>query len=349
MLVEILQYRGGIIVLSQQYSHLFQRQTSLVQGAYLFEHILIHPLLQFLAGQHRMTVLFSTLDAQCDAPEALGVLGLAWRGLLLHVGIYAVLSAYAEPCIRGNAVQQKCCLWEEAVVEVYYTMFATVVRVQRFCPRVPRVHALCQSAQQAPLSATPAIYALLYVAHYQIRASQCLVLEQKHTEVVPLQTARILELVYHYVPQHGTYLLEHEGVVLSVYQSREQGRGARQGECLPLLVYVPHYLVYAREQLQLVGIVPCQFGGIELACQFLLLAQELLEPVAQGIHQRARPSIVLVLLQQQSATVLQKLLEDFPLCHVLGILVIQQSLQICGRCRRLLAHHFRLACAQHVP
>ena len=319
-----------------------------MQGAYLLEHISIHPLLLFFAGEYRVAVGLRALDAQCGAPEALGVLGLAWRGLLLHIGIYAVLASYAEPCIRGNAVQQKCRLWEEAVVEVYNAVFATVVRVQRFSPRFPCVHALCQSAQQAPLTATPAVYALLYVAHYQVRASQCLVLEQKHTEVVPLQTARILELVYHYVPQHGAYLLKHEGVVLSVYQSREQGRGARQGECLPLLVYVPHYLVYAREQLQLVGIVPCQFGGIELACQFLLLAQELLEPVAQGIHQRARPGIVLVLLQQQSASVHQEFLEDFPLCHILGILVIQQSLQICGRCRRLLAHHFRLACVQHV-
>ena len=348
MLVEILQYGGGIIVLAEQYCHLFQWQTCLVQGAYLFEHILIHPLLHLLAGQHRVSVLLRTLDAQCGAPEAFGVLCLAWRGLLLHIGIYSVLASYAESCIRSNAVQQKGSLGKEPVVEVYYAVFATVVRVQSLGARFPRVHALCQPAQQAPLTATPAVYALLYVTHYQVRATQCLVLEQKHAEVVPLQTARILELIYHYVPQYGAYLLEHKGIVLSVYQAREQGRGARQGEGLPLLVYVPHYLVNARKQLQLVGIVPCQFGGIELACQFLLLAQELLEPVSQGVHHRTSPGIVLVLLQQQSATVLQKLLEDFTLCRLCRIFVIQNVLQICGRSRCLLAHQIRLACAQHV-
>ena len=35
MLVEILQYGGGIVVLSEQYGHLFQWQACLVQSAYL--------------------------------------------------------------------------------------------------------------------------------------------------------------------------------------------------------------------------------------------------------------------------------------------------------------------------
>ena len=99
----------------------------------------------------------------------------------------------------------------------------------------------------------------------------------------------------------------------------------------------------------MVGIVPGQFGGVELAVQFLLHFKELAEPVAQCMHCRAGRGIAPVLCQQQYRTVHQKFIEGLALGHLLVVLFLEDVQQVRCRRRQSLAHQFRCAGALYVP
>ena len=66
--------------------------------------------------------------------------------------------------------------------------------------------------QHTPVARTPAVDALLHVAHNQVAVLFAVAhaLLEQHLEVLPLHGARVLELVDHHVLQMRTYLLEDE-------------------------------------------------------------------------------------------------------------------------------------------
>ena len=76
--------------------------------------------------------------------------------------------------------------------------------------------------EQSPVARTPSVDTLLHVAHDQVRtAFMTHGLVQQYLEVLPLNGARILKLVYHHVFQLGAYLLEDKGRIALANQGVE--------------------------------------------------------------------------------------------------------------------------------
>ena len=105
------------------------------------------------------------------------------------------------------------CLGEEGVVEFYDVTLGAVVCVQR--EDVHHVLStrefLVDGIQEAPVTGTPAVDALLDIANNEILGIDMThTLLQQYLEVLPLDGRRVLELVDHDVLQARTDFLEDE-------------------------------------------------------------------------------------------------------------------------------------------
>ena len=124
----------------------------------------------------------------------------------LHVVLAAALLKVVELYLGGTL--------EESVVEVDDTARRTVVVRQRaYVEHVAHLRKLALDVvQHTPVARTPAVDALLHVAHNQVAVLFAVAhaLLEQHLEVLPLHGARVLELVDHHVLQVRTNLLEDE-------------------------------------------------------------------------------------------------------------------------------------------
>ena len=77
--------------------------------------------------------------------------------------------------------------------------------------------------QQPPVARSPTVYTLLYIAYDEVGVVfMAHALLQQHPKIFPLDSAGVLELVYHNVVQVSTYLLEYKGRVAVLYNGVKQ-------------------------------------------------------------------------------------------------------------------------------
>ena len=129
--------------------------------------------------------------------------GFTFRHILTHVGIGRTqFHGFSPHHLLQPFLLFFCGEDEELVVEVDYLPARTVVGVegQYFQQRVIIVEFLFDAVEQPPVTVAPTVDALFHVAHNQVVGAMAHALVEKHLEVVPLQCACILKLVYHDAP-----------------------------------------------------------------------------------------------------------------------------------------------------
>ena len=127
--------------------------------------------------------------------------------LLFHIGIKRADDIRSQQLIQRMGGMRK-----ESVVEQDNLPAGAVVMVQRFYLRLLEF-LLQAAAQQAPVAPSPAVNALLDIAHHQgVVAGGHAVLQQR-AEVVPLDIGRILEFVQEEVVEaHAQFLIDERSV-----------------------------------------------------------------------------------------------------------------------------------------
>ena len=111
-----------------------------------------------------------------------------------------------------------------------------------------------QSREDFPVSASPAVDALLDVAHNQAAFLLRQTLLQEQVEVFPLHARSILKLVNHHRIDGGTnFFVDKRSIALS-NQAVEQGVSVRQKETVVRLILQPHLLVDVRQQPEVVQV-----------------------------------------------------------------------------------------------
>ena len=151
---------------------------------------------------------------------------------------------------------------EKLVVEADDARLASPVRVERtfFDAETPVVP---QSCEDFPVSASPAVDALLDVAHNQAAFLLRQTLLQEQVEVFPLHARSILKLVNHHRIDGGADFLVDKRSVAFPNQAVKQGVGVRQQETVVRLILQPHLLVDVRQQPQVVQVTQREVARIE--------------------------------------------------------------------------------------
>ena len=103
--------------------------------------------------------------------------------------------------------------------------------------------------KQSPVARAPAVDALLDVADNQVLGVlMAHALFEQHLEVLPLDGAGILELVYHDVLQLGAYLLEDERRVVVFDERVEQLLRVAEQKPIGLIIQRSHLVFDAVQQ-----------------------------------------------------------------------------------------------------
>ena len=93
--------------------------------------------------------------------------------------------------------------------------------------------------QQPPVGASPAVDALLDVAHYQAGTAGVHTVAEQGFEVVPLHPGGVLELVQQVVVQAGAHALVYKRCVAAVDDVRQEARGVRKQDQVVAAAVVP--------------------------------------------------------------------------------------------------------------
>ena len=194
--------------------------------------------------------------------EGYGDVAFVFRlhGLLLHIAI-DILDL--ESCLRLYVVQRLGRFGEESIIEINNILLAAEVVAQFFVLRREACQFLLYILQDGPVAVTPTIDALFDVANEEVVAARRLVLYEQHLEVVPLQSAGILELVYHYVVELRAYLLENKRRIRLLHQLAQQSRGLAQVELVVLGIDTVSFLLYHVQQAQRVQVSERQLSSID--------------------------------------------------------------------------------------
>ena len=168
-------------------------------------------------------------EGEADVSEPLFLFG----NFLTHIVVYFL---QPERCVGIQAVELTGGFREEVVVEADDVFAAAPVRLERLFVRVPLTQLFFESVQQTPGAASPAIDALLDVAHDEIAAADGLVFEEQRLENLPLQRAGVLKLIDHHVVQFCTDFIEIKRGVRAFEQCGQKERRSCQIEALVLSV-----------------------------------------------------------------------------------------------------------------
>ena len=101
------------------------------------------------------------------------------------------------------------CGEEETVVEINNPAGGTVVDVEVFHVNLILMKQTLDTVEKSPVAVAPPIDTLLHVADDEVGPAAHGLIEQ-YAEVLPLNVAGVLELVYHDVFQLGTHLFKDE-------------------------------------------------------------------------------------------------------------------------------------------
>ena len=194
----VLCYQRYTLVDAHQYGDALLANTLADEPVDGFNHPRQYLLLIVLLGQQG--------NADISVPPA-----LLWH-FLPHVGVGGAQLLGSRGVILTDAlVLHLCGRREEGIVEVDDVALRAVVRVQRTHVQllVGPGELAVDSVEQAPVARTPAVYALLHIAHDEVLGVHMAhALLQQYLEVLPLHGGGVLELVYHHVLQLRAYLLK---------------------------------------------------------------------------------------------------------------------------------------------
>ena len=203
MFVEVSGNVGDTPVLSHQNGHLVEADT-LCRKAF-------HFLGQLLQGRFRVRPLLGILQKGHLYESLLLLLGTT----LPHIAVCLFqLGARHALFLLIASVQCLAGRREKLVVEADDACLTSPVRVERtFLDAETPV--IAQSRQNFPVAASPAVDALLDVAHDEAAFLLCQAFLQQQMEVLPLHARGILKLVNHYRIDGGTdFLVDKRGVSL---------------------------------------------------------------------------------------------------------------------------------------
>ena len=198
-LVEVLHNLGGVLVSPHEHRHfVVGHALLLVQAQHLGIDVVVD---QFVL---RAPTVHSHSHVATVAP---------WPCLLRHVAVEGLREVGGQVCLvaclvvgRGEFIEHTHCLGEKRIVESHH--LALAAEVVGHGAHVGMWHVALNVAQNAPVAASPAIDALLHVAHQDALVARREVLDKQASQHVPLYVRRVLKFVDHHVVEGGTGALK---------------------------------------------------------------------------------------------------------------------------------------------
>ena len=210
------------------------------------------------AAVEQLTYLYGHLGGHLvgvglDYPHASSF--LAGQALLPDVGV-----GVDKICIAQAPHEVR----EESAVEIDYLPAAAAVYRERLRLRLSRLHVhIDLPRHDVGIAVAPAVDGLLDVAHDEALMAACRVLLQQRAEVIPLQAARVLELVDEYVVYLCARLLVDEcRVAWSRGHAHEHEARVSQHEAAVAPAVLPYLRFDAADELQLVEVLADERNGI---------------------------------------------------------------------------------------